>query len=67
MIDVSPVHSISEHAEDQLGFLLDETGHGRRCALVTIVGIVERASRNIGTQMVVATPVLSPAVASTVV
>ena len=53
MPDVRPVHSVSEHAEDQLGFLLDETGHGRRCALVTIVGIVERASRNIGTQMVV--------------
>ncbi len=53
MVDVNPVHSIAEHAEDQLGFLLDETRHGRRCALVTIVGIVERASRNIGTQMVV--------------
>ncbi len=53
MIDVKPVHSVAEHPEDQLGFLLDEVAAGRRCALVTIVGIVERASRNVGTQMVV--------------
>ncbi|MEM9402215.1 MAG: XdhC family protein [Pseudomonadota bacterium] len=53
MTDVRPVHGVAEHPEDQLGFLLDEVDAGRRCALVTIVDIVERASRNIGTQMVV--------------
>ncbi|MEM8682683.1 MAG: XdhC family protein [Pseudomonadota bacterium] len=54
MTDVQPVHDVAEHPEDQLRFLLGEVAADRRCALVTIVGIVERASRNVGTQMVVA-------------
>lgn len=54
MTDISPVHSISDHPEDQLRFLVECVTSGRRCALVTIVGIVDSASRNIGTHMVVA-------------
>ncbi len=53
MIDLSPVHSIGEHPEDQLRFLVDRVDAGVRCALVTIVGIVDSASRNLGTHMVV--------------
>ena len=56
MTDISPVplHSISELPEDQLRFLVDCVTSGRRCALVTIAGIVDSASRNVGTHMVVA-------------
>ena len=54
MNPIRPAHSISEHPEDQLRFLVDCVSSGRRCALVTIVGIVDSASRNIGTHMVVA-------------
>ncbi|MEM9208439.1 MAG: XdhC family protein [Pseudomonadota bacterium] len=50
----SPIHSVGEHPEDQLRFLVDKTDAGVRCALVTIVGIVDTASRNLGTHMVVA-------------
>ncbi len=53
MIDPSPVHSVGEHPEDQLRFLVDRVDAGVRCALVTIVGIVDSASRSLGTQMVV--------------
>ena len=54
MTETTPLHSVSEHALDQLRFLADSVNRGRRCALVTIVGIVDTASRNVGTQMVVA-------------
>ncbi len=49
-----PVHDVSEHPEDQLAFLIDRVESGQRCALVTIVGIVDSASRSVGTHMVVA-------------
>ncbi len=49
-----PVSSVGEHPRDQFGFLLDKVAAGHRCALVTIVGIVDTASRNPGTHMIVA-------------
>ena len=54
MNPIRPAHSISEHPEDQLRFLVDCVSSGRRCALVTIVGIVDSASRILGTHMFVA-------------
>ncbi len=54
MTDTRPVHSISEHPEEQLRFLVERVEAGQRCALVTIVAIVDSASRNVGTHMVVA-------------
>ena len=54
MTDRTPIHSVGEHPEDQLRFLLEKAEAGVQCALVTIVGIVDTASRNLGTHMVVA-------------
>lgn len=54
MTDRTPIHSVGEHPEDQLRFLLEKADAGVQCALVTIVGIVDTASRNLGTHMVVA-------------
>ncbi len=54
MTDRTPIHSVGEHPEDQLRFLVEKADAGVRCALVTIVGIVDTASRNLGTHMVVA-------------
>ena len=54
MTDRTPIHAVGEHPEDQLRFLVEKADAGVRCALVTIVGIVDTASRNLGTHMVVA-------------
>ena len=54
MTDRTPIHSVGEHPEDQLRFLLEKAEAGVQCALITIVGIVDTASRNLGSHMVVA-------------
>jgi xanthine dehydrogenase accessory factor len=48
-----PVSFVGEHPRDQFDFLLRSVEDGRRCALVTIIGIVDTAARNLGTHMVV--------------
>ncbi len=53
MSDHKPVYTVGEHPEDQLRFLVEQSDSGVRTALVTIVGIVDSASRNVGTHMVV--------------
>lgn len=44
---------IGEHPIDQFRFFLRARSEGHRCALVTIVGIIATASRNIGTHIIV--------------
>ena len=53
MTDFTAMSDIGEHPEEQFRFLLKETAKGVRCALVTIVGVIDTASRNVGAHMIV--------------
>ncbi len=53
MDGLRPAPEIGDHPLDQLAYCLAAGRGGARTAIVTIVGVVERASRNLGAHMIV--------------